>query len=56
MCNRIHLDQRKITPNRKIVNNNLSHPSLSHMEQECQKSFLQGKIHSHRDSKENFEY
>ena len=27
--------------------NQLSHPSLSHIEQECQESLIQGKIHVH---------
>ena len=36
--------------------NQLSHPGLSHMEQECQESFNQGKIHNQQNSNEGLKY
>ena len=36
--------------------NQLSHPGLSHIEQECQESLIQGKIHSQQNSSEGLEY
>ena len=32
--------------------NQLSHPGLSHTEQECQESLIQGKIHNQQNSNE----
>ena len=32
---------------RRNGRNQLSHPSLSHIEQECQESLIQGEIHVH---------
>ena len=34
----------------------MSHPGLSHIEQECQQSFIQGKIHNEQNSNEGLEY
>ena len=31
-------------PSQRNCQNQLSHPSFSHIEQECQESFIQGKI------------
>ena len=36
--------------------NQLSHPGLSHIEQECQESLIQGKILIQQNWKEGFEY
>ena len=36
--------------------NQLSHPSLSHIKQECQECFIQGKTHIQRNSNKNLEY
>ena len=36
--------------------NQLSHPGLSHIKQECQKSLIQGKIHNQQKSKEDLKY
>ena len=36
--------------------NQLSHPRLSHIEQECQKSLIQGKIHNQQNLNEGLEY
>ena len=36
--------------------NQLSHPGLSHIEQECQESLIQGKIHNQQNSNEGLKY
>ena len=36
--------------------NQLSHPGLSHIEQECQESLIQGKIHNQQNSNQDLEY
>ena len=36
--------------------NQLSHPGLSHTEQECQESLIQGKIHNQQNSNKGLEY
>ena len=36
--------------------NQLSHPGLSHTEQECQESLIQGKIHNQQNFKEGLKY
>ena len=36
--------------------NQLSNPSLSHMEQECEESLIQRKIHVQQNSKEDLGY
>ena len=36
--------------------NQLSHPGLSHTEQECQESLIQGKIHNQQNSSEGLKY
>ena len=36
--------------------NQLSHPGLSHTEQECQESLIQGKIHNQQNSNEGLRY
>ena len=36
--------------------NELSHPGLSHTEQECQESLIQGKIHNQQNSNEALKY
>ena len=33
--------------------NQLSHPGLSHIEQECQENLIQGKIHNQQNSNED---
>ena len=34
----------------------LSHPGLSHIEQQCQESLIQGKIHNQQNSNEGLKY
>ena len=36
--------------------NQLSHPGLSHKEQECQESLIQEKIHNQQNSNKDFKY
>ena len=36
--------------------NQLSHPGLSHIEQECQESLIQGNSHNQQNSNEGLEY
>ena len=36
--------------------NQLSHPGLSHTEQECQESLTQGKIHNQQNSNKGLKY
>ena len=36
--------------------NQLSHPGLSHIEQECQGSLIQGKIHNQQNSNKGLKY
>ena len=36
--------------------NQLSHPGLSHIEQECQESLIQGKIRNQQNLNEGLEY
>ena len=36
--------------------NQLSHPGLSHTEQECQESLIQGKIHNQQNLNKGLEY
>ena len=36
--------------------NQLSHPGLSHIEQECQESLIQGKIHNQQNLNEGLDY
>ena len=40
-------------PSQKNCQNQLSHPSLSHIEQECQESLTQGKILIQQNSNED---
>ena len=34
----------------------MSHPNLSHIEQECQESWIQGKIHIQQSLNEDLKY
>ena len=36
--------------------NQLSHPNLSYIEQECQEGLIQGKIHIQQNLKEGLKY
>ena len=40
----------------KNCQSQLSHPGLSHTEQECQESLIQGKIHNQQNSNEDLKY
>ena len=40
----------------KNCQNQLSHPGLSHTEQECQESLIQGKICNQQNSNEGLKY
>ena len=41
---------------RRRSQNSLSQPALSHTEQECQESIIQGKIRNQQNSNEGLEY
>ena len=41
---------------RRNCQNQLSHPGLSHTEQECQESLIQGKIHNQQNSNKGLKY
>ena len=43
-------------PSLRNCENQLSHPSLSHVEQECQESLIQGKINIQQNSNKGLEY
>ena len=43
-------------PSQRNCQNQLSNPSLSHIEQECQESLIQGKIHIQQNWSEGLEY
>ena len=43
-------------PSQRNCQNQLNHPSLSHIEQECQESLIKGKIHSQQNSNEGLKY
>ena len=43
-------------PSQRNYQNQLSHPSLSHTEQECQASLIQEKIHNQQSSNEDLKY
>ena len=44
------------SPSQRNYQNQLSHPSLSHIEQECQESLTQGKIHIQQNWNESLKY
>ena len=46
---------KKDNHSQRNCQNELSHPGLSHTEQECQESLIQGKIHN-QNSNEGLEY
>ena len=48
--------KKEENPSQRNCQNQLSHPSLSHIEQECQESLIQGKIHIQQNSNEGLEY
>ena len=43
-------------PSHRNCQNQLSHPSLSQIEQECQESLIQGKIHIQQNWNEGLKY
>ena len=43
-------------PSQRNCLNQLSHPSLSQIEQECQESLIQGKIHIQQNSNKDLKY
>ena len=49
-------DLKEANLSQRNCQNQLSHPGLSHTEQECQESLIQGKIHNQQDSNEGLEY
>ena len=49
----MHMSNRILPCERK---NQLSHPSLSHIEQEGQESLIQGKIHIKKNLNEDRQY
>ena len=42
----MHMSTRTLNLSQRNFQNQLSHPGLSHIEQECQESLIQGKIQS----------
>ena len=55
MSNGILSDYRKVTLHREI--NQMSHPNLSQIEQECQECLIQGgKIHIQQNLNEGLKY
>ena len=48
------LSESKMTSHGEIAR--LSHPGLSHIEQECQESLIQEKIHNQQHSNEGLKY
>ena len=56
MSNRILLDLKEDNFSHRNCQNQLIHPSSSHIEQECQESLIQGKIHIQQNLKEDLEY
>ena len=48
--------QNEDNPSQRNCQNQLSHPGLSHIEQECQENLIQGKIHIQQNSNEGLEY
>ena len=56
MSNRILPRLKEGNPSQKNCQNQLSHSCLSHIEQECQESLIQGKIHIQQNSNEGLEY
>ena len=43
-------------PSQRNCQNQLSHPGLSHIEQECQESLIQGKIQNQQNSNKGLKY
>ena len=43
-------------PSQRNCKNQLNHPGLSHLEQECQESLIKAKIHNQKNSNEGLEY
>ena len=50
------LGLKEDNPSQRNCQNQLSHPGLSHIEQECQESLMQGKIHIQQNWNEDLEY
>ena len=50
------LGLKEDNPSQRYCQNQLSHPILSHIDQECQGSLIQGKIHIQQNLKEDLEY
>ena len=46
MSSRIFSDLKEDNPLQRNCQNQVSHPGLSHIEQECQESLIQGMIHN----------
>ena len=44
------------SPSQRNCQNQLSHPRLSHIQQECQESLIQEKIQIQQNSNKGFEY
>ena len=51
-----HFGLKEDNLSQRNYQNQLSHPGLSHIEQECQESLIQGKIHNQQNSNEGLEY
>ena len=47
---------KKDNPSQRNCQNQLSHPSLSHIEQDCQESLIQGNIQIQQNSNKGLEY
>ena len=56
MSNRIFFELKKDNPSLRNCQNQLSHLSLTHIEQECQESLIQGKIDIQQNWNEGLKY
>ena len=56
MSNRIFFGLEEDDPSERNCQNQVSQPSLSHIEQECQESLIEGKIHIQQNWNEGLEY
>ena len=50
------LELKEYNLSQRNCQNQLSHPGLSHIQQECQESLIQGKIHNQQNSNEGLKY
>ena len=56
MRTRIFFGLKEVNLSQRNCHNQLCHPFLSQIEQECQQSFIQGKFHNQKNSSEGLKY